>query len=162
MGQQGHTQLGSLLTEPQAACVATTLLTGKMFGSAISSVSTPVQVLTRGKCQQVQSDLAGWRDIEPSLLQKHEVVTDVSLRRVILAKVLSSVNTNLPLCTPHQSFNVQIMRQARGQVWQFLFLVFSGNKTGIQILYQFISFIDTIDLIKFQGGGTVKILLDLL
>ena len=99
-----------------------------------------------------------WRDIEPSLLQKHEVVTDVSLRRVILAKVLSSVNTNLALCTPHQSFNVQIMRQARGQVWQFLFLVFCWNKTGQKILYQFISFIDTIDLIKFQGGGTVKIL----
>ena len=40
--------------------------------------------------------------------------------------------------------------------------IFFGNKTGIKILYQFISFIDRIDLIKFQGGGTVKMLLFLL
>ena len=109
-----------------------------MFRSAILPVSTPRQVLTRGKCQPVQSDLAGWRDIEPSLLPKHEVVTDVSLRRVILAKVLSSVNTNLALCTPHQSFNVRIMRQARGSSLAILIpriLLKQNGNTNIVPIY---------------------------
>ena len=104
-----------------------------------------------------------WRDIESSLLQKHEVVieTDVSLKRVILAKVLS-VNTQLTPNTPHQSFSVGIMTRARGQAEQFLFLVFCWNKNWSTNIVQFITFIDRIDLIKFQGGGTVKMLLFLL
>ena len=54
------------------------------------------------------------------------------------------------------------MTRARGQAEQFLFLVFCWNKNWSTNIVQFITFIDRIDLIKFQGGGTVKMLLFLL
>ena len=103
-----------------------------------------------------------WRDIEPSLLQKHEVVIspDVSLKRVILAKVLSSVNTKL---APHISHLMFRSWRRPGVKHSNSYSSYSVEiKREYKLLYQFMSFIDRIDLIKSQGGGTVKISPDLL